>query len=103
MDAKFHNVESLSFEGPELVLCTDGKTYRLNLSDVSPILGAASESARQSYQVSPSGYGVHWPRLDEDLSIDGLVHAAWGSPGLGPSGPFSGSPLCRNNELPQQS
>jgi hypothetical protein len=23
--------------------------------------------------VSPSGYGVHWPLLDEDIAIDGLL------------------------------
>jgi len=25
--------------------------------------------------VSPSGYGIHWPELDEDLSIDGMIKA----------------------------
>ncbi|PKN21436.1 MAG: hypothetical protein CVU65_16870 [Deltaproteobacteria bacterium HGW-Deltaproteobacteria-22] len=23
--------------------------------------------------MSPSGYGIHWPELDEDLSVDGLL------------------------------
>jgi hypothetical protein len=26
-----------------------------------------------AFEVSPSGYGIHWPRLDEDISIDGLL------------------------------
>ncbi|HEY7557857.1 MAG TPA: DUF2442 domain-containing protein [Candidatus Binatia bacterium] len=25
---------------------------------------------------SPSGYGIHWLELDEDLSIDGMIKAA---------------------------
>ena len=25
--------------------------------------------------LSPSGYGIHWPELDEDLLIDGLLRA----------------------------
>jgi hypothetical protein len=25
--------------------------------------------------MSPSGYGIHWPLVDEDLSIDGLIGA----------------------------
>ena len=25
------------------------------------------------FEISPSGYGIHWPLLDEDLSIDGLL------------------------------
>jgi hypothetical protein len=24
----------------------------------------------------PSGYGVHWPEIDEDLTIDGLIASA---------------------------
>jgi len=30
-----------------------------------------AESA--AYEISPSGYGIHWPLIDEDLSIDGLL------------------------------
>jgi len=32
----------------------------------------------KSHEISPSGYGIYWPLIDEDLSIDGLlgiVHA----------------------------
>ena len=28
---------------------------------------------RNNFEVSPSGYGIHWPLIDEDLSIDGLI------------------------------
>ncbi|MBX7175313.1 MAG: DUF2442 domain-containing protein [Saprospiraceae bacterium] len=31
----------------------------------------ASDADRRDYQLSPSGYGIHWPKLDEDLSING--------------------------------
>jgi len=30
--------------------------------------------------VSPSGYGIHWPELDEDLSVDGLIGIRHQSP-----------------------
>ena len=33
----------------------------------------ASDIERKIYEISPSGYGIHWPLLDEDLSIDGLL------------------------------
>ena len=33
----------------------------------------ASETDRNFFKISPSGYGVHWPSLDEDLSIGGLI------------------------------
>jgi hypothetical protein len=28
---------------------------------------------RENFEISPSGYGIHWPDVDEDLSIDGLI------------------------------
>ena len=31
---------------------------------------------KKNFEVSPSGYGIHWPELDEDLSIDGMIKAA---------------------------
>ncbi|MCE5230828.1 DUF2442 domain-containing protein [bacterium] len=35
----------------------------------------ATEKQRMNAQLAPSGYGIHWPDLDEDLSIGGLVRA----------------------------
>ncbi len=28
---------------------------------------------RAMYRISPSGYGIHWPLIDEDLSINGIL------------------------------
>lgn len=73
-----HVVESVDFAGTDLILIVDGETHRFPLEEVSPVLAAANESARQQYQVSPAGYGIHWETLDEDLSIDallGILHA----------------------------
>ena len=28
---------------------------------------------RHRAELSPGGYGIHWPLLDEDISIGGLV------------------------------
>jgi hypothetical protein len=36
-------------------------------------LATASQSARMKAELSPGGYGVHWPLLDEDLSVHGLI------------------------------
>ncbi len=41
-----------------------------------PRLASASEAERCRAELSPGGYGVHWPLLDEDLSIGGLVRRA---------------------------
>jgi hypothetical protein len=34
----------------------------------------ASDSQRRHAILSPGGYGIHWPEIDEDLSIHGLLH-----------------------------
>lgn len=70
---KFHQVERLGFDGDIMVLRVDGAEHRFLLSEVSPKLLAASQAEREKYEISPSGYGIHWPALDEDLSIDGLL------------------------------
>ena len=70
---KFHNVEKLAFKGDILTLHVDGKEYQFKLLDISGKLAKASDFEREKYEISPSGYGIHWPLIDEDLSIDGLL------------------------------
>jgi hypothetical protein len=59
-----------------MIVTVDGQTFRLPIAETSQRLANASETERKIYQVSPSGYGIHWPTLDEDLSIDGLLRLA---------------------------
>lgn len=91
---KLHDIQRLAFEGLNLVLEVDGQNYRLPLATVSSRLAAASEAQRNVFRISASGYGVHWPELDEDLSIDGLIRVAGGVPAAsayqtGPMSPAS--------------
>ena len=79
MSTAFHHVEGVEFAGTDLVLRTDGKVYRVAVTAVSDRLAHASEAARRFYRVSPSGFGIHWPEVDEDLSVDGLIQAAAGN------------------------
>ena len=74
----FHDIRDLKFEDDFLVITIDGEPKRFQLKEVSPVLEKASEEERNNFEISPSGYGIHWPLLDEDISIDGLlgiVHA----------------------------
>jgi hypothetical protein len=71
-----HTVQSLEFEAEWMVLTVDNHTYRLPIAQSSSRLAAASQAERQIYRISPSGYGIHWPAIDEDLSIDGLLQIA---------------------------
>jgi len=75
---KQHDLSDLKFEGGFLVIAVDGETKRFQLKKISPLLEKASDEERNYFEISPSGYGIHWPLLDEDISIDGLlgnVHA----------------------------
>ena len=70
---RYHQVSGPRFEGDEMILTIDGQERRFRLSEISSVLRNASEEERNTYETSPSGYGIHWPLLDEDLSIDGLL------------------------------
>lgn len=53
----------------------DGRTIVVPLAWYSR-LSHASEEQRQNWMVAGSGYGIHWPDLDEDLSKEGLLRGA---------------------------
>ena len=70
---KVHEVGNVGFRDEKLVLEVDGETHGFKLVDVSKKLARATIEQRSIYVISPSGYGIHWPLVDEDLSIDGLM------------------------------
>ncbi len=70
---RFHDVEALTFEGDTLFLMVDGKEISADLRKLSSRLLDANEKQRSNYVVSPSGYGIHWPEIDEDIAIDPLL------------------------------
>jgi len=56
-----------------MAIRVDGRDYHVEISQQSQRLASATAEQRQNFVVSPSGYGIHWPDLDEDLSVDGLI------------------------------
>ena len=70
---KHHQVQNIHFEGDNIVLTIDGEQKRFALEKISLRLLNATDSERQTFEVSPSGYGIHWHSIDEDISIDGLL------------------------------
>lgn len=70
---KIHQVQNVKFEGGKLFLTVDGQAVSKSLLELSPRLAKASDAARNNFVVAPSGYGIHWPDCDEDLSIDALL------------------------------
>ncbi len=70
---KIHNVQNVEFKENNMYLKVDNNEYVFHIEKISKRLLNASEIEREKYEISPSGYGLHWPLIDEDLSIDGLL------------------------------
>lgn len=68
-----HDVQKLMIAGTTMHLEVDGKEYEIDIAKQSERLAQATQEQREKYEISPSGYGIHWPDIDEDLSIDGLI------------------------------
>ncbi|MFH1037707.1 MAG: DUF2442 domain-containing protein [PVC group bacterium] len=79
---KTHKVGTIKFKDNTIVMLVDGKEYAIEISHVSPRLANASDDQRRNFVVSPSGYGIHWPDIDEDLSIDGILGIKHNAPVL---------------------
>ena len=55
----------------------DGRTISAPLAWF-PRLAAAKPDARQVWEPSAAGFGIHWPLIDEDLSVEGLLRGDGG-------------------------
>jgi hypothetical protein len=77
---KAHDIGNVTVSGSVLHLDVDGKSYEIDLAKESPRLAHATQAQREQIEVSPSGYGLHWPAVDEDLSVDGLIGVRHPSP-----------------------
>jgi len=73
---KIHNIENITVSGNSFSLTIDGQAKVFPLERLSYKLFSANEAEKTTFEVSPSGYGVHWTLLDEDISIDGLLGIA---------------------------
>jgi hypothetical protein len=58
----------------------DGRTLSVPLTWY-PRLHSATPKQRENWEPSGAGYGIHWPDIDEDLSVDGLLRGAPASRG----------------------
>ena len=41
-----------------------------------PRLFEATAAQRANWETCAGGYGIHWPKIDEDLSTEGLLRGA---------------------------
>jgi hypothetical protein len=67
------SAKSLRFDDQTMwVELADGRTLGVPLTWF-PRLLHASPAERDAYRISPSGQGLHWEALDEDISVAGLL------------------------------
>jgi hypothetical protein len=52
----------------------DGRTIAIPIGWY-PRLAYGTPEERANYQISGAGRGIHWPDLDEDIGVEGLL---WG-------------------------
>jgi len=50
----------------------DGRTIAVPIGWY-PRLAHGTPEERENFQISGAGYGIHWPDLDEDLGVEGLI------------------------------
>ncbi len=50
----------------------DGRTIAVPIGWF-PRLAYGTPAERANFQISGAGYGIHWPDLDEDIGIEGLI------------------------------
>ena len=58
-----------------IVVLADGRTISVPLAWY-PRLLHATPAQRANAQVAGGGFGMHWPEIDENLSIEGLLRGA---------------------------
>lgn len=92
MDTKIDSIEFT--ETTMRLLFRDGGECRVPLSDY-PRLATATRAQRNHWKILGENRGIHWPDVDEDLSIPGLLrdYAAPVAPTVAPRFPHPHHPL----------
>ena len=70
---KMPNIQSIIFKQNSMIIYINGIEHCFELDKVSSKLLNATSIERNEYQISPANYGIHWPLIDEDLSIKTLL------------------------------
>ena len=67
------SAKSLRFDENSMwVDLTDGRSLGIPLAWFPRLLAATPEQ-RAGFEISGGGTGLHWPELDEDISVAGLL------------------------------
>ena len=75
MRAQFENLTILEVSFPSgkiQVALSDGRSIALPLSWF-PKLEKCDPIHLKEFELSPHGHGIHWPKIDEDISIKAFI------------------------------
>ena len=59
-----------------LIVIMESGSVSIPWEKCSARLAGASPAERNRAELSPSGYGIHWPLIDEGLAVGPLLRAA---------------------------
>lgn len=68
--------KSIEVTPEALIVVTESKVVSIPWTKCSGRLAHASPLERSHAELSPSGYGIHWPLIDEDLAVGPLIESA---------------------------
>jgi hypothetical protein len=67
----------VTFTENELIVhLVDGRTFAVALTSYPRLLNATQEQRRECRLIGNGEY-IRWPQIDEDLTVAGLLRAAW--------------------------
>ena len=69
-------IADVAFDETMLIVTLEDRSSVSALLANYPRLRDATAQQRGSWQVSAGGYGVHWPEIDEDVSVERLLSDA---------------------------
>ena len=68
--------EAIDFTADELIVSlVDGRKVSVPLTWY-PRLAVADDKQRARWELLGDGQGIHWPDIDEDLSVSGILKGA---------------------------
>ncbi len=78
MQSETHPVlaKAIKASAEALVIITEAGAVTIPWERCSERLARASFVERSRAELSPSGYGIHWPLIDEDLAVGPLLRGS---------------------------
>ncbi len=73
---KLFELSQVALKGHTLSFTVNGTPVICDLFEISEVLAHAGTEQVARMIVDPVGVGFHWPELDEDLSVSGILKAA---------------------------